>query len=84
VGRTALLLMLGAVLLLYIPPVSHWFAQSETVEAQRLELHQLQVEHAELEARVRELRGPDAVEREARKLGMVRSGERPFVVEDLP
>lgn len=76
--------MLGAVLLLYIPPVSHWFAQSETVEAQRLELHQLQVEHAELEARVRELRGPDAVEREARELGMVRSGERPFVVEDLP
>ena len=76
--------MLGAVLLLYIPPISSWFAQRGTAEAQRLELHQLQVEHSELETRVRDLRGPDALEREARKLGMVRAGERAFVVEDLP
>jgi cell division protein FtsB len=84
VGRAALLLVLGAVILLYVPPVSHWITQSRTAEAQRAELHQLQAEHSELQRRVQDLRSPEAVEREARELGMVREGERAFVVEDLP
>lgn len=84
VGRTALLLVLGVIVLLYIPPVSHWFEQRETAARQRAEVETLQREHEELEARLESLRGPDAVEREARRLGMVRVGERAVVIENLP
>ena len=37
-------------------------------------------ERALLESRLRALTGPGAVERAARELGMVKSGERPYVV----
>jgi hypothetical protein len=33
---------------------------------------------------VRSLRDPGALEREARRLGMVRAGERSYVIENLP
>ena len=33
---------------------------------------------------VHQLRDPGALEQEARKLGMVRQGERAYVIEDLP
>jgi cell division protein FtsB len=84
VGRTALLLVLGVIVLLYIPPVSHWFEQRETAARQRAEVEALQREQEELETRLESLRGPDAVEREARRLGMVRVGERAVVIENLP
>ncbi len=84
VGRTALLLVLGVILLLYIPPAMRWFEQRQTAGRQSAELQELQREHEELQARLESLRGPDAVEREARRLGMVRLGERPIVIENLP
>lgn len=84
VGRAALLLVLATVLSLYISPVSRWITQSRTADAQRAELEELRSEHSHLVEQVRELRGPDAVEREARRLGMVREGERAFVVHGLP
>ena len=37
-----------------------------------------------LERRLRALRDPGALEREARRLGMVRVGERSYVIENLP
>lgn len=84
VGRTALLIVLGVIVLLYIPPVTHWFEQRATAERQRAEVGALQREHEELETRLESLRGPDAIEREARRLGMVRVGERAVVIENLP
>ena len=84
VGRHALLGMLVVILMLYISPVKHWLEQSRTADEQRAELRQLERENARLEARARELRRPDALEREARKLGMVRQGERPFVIQNAP
>ena len=33
---------------------------------------------------MKELRDPQAVEREARRLGMVRQGERAYVIENAP
>lgn len=84
VGRAGLLLVLGVILLLYISPVSHWLAQSETADRQRSEIRDLRREHDELRDRVASLRGQEAIEREARRLGMVREGERAVVVENLP
>lgn len=84
VGRAALLLLVAVIVLLYISPVRHWLAQSETADRQRSELRQLGREQEELQARIAGLRGQDAIEREARRLGMVRPGERAIVIENLP
>ena len=84
VGRMALLGVLFVILLLYISPTRHWIQQSRTAGEQKNELRDLTRENQRLESRVRELRNPAALEREARRLGMVREGERPFVVEGLP
>ena len=84
VGRLALLAVLAVIVLLYIPPLTHWVRQSRTREEHRAELRRLDSENRRLKARVGELRRPDALEREARRLGMVRRGERAFVIQNLP
>jgi cell division protein FtsB len=84
VGRVALLATLGVIMLLYVPPARHWIEQSRTAGDQNRELRELVAKHRELERRVRELRTPGALEREARRLGMVRQGERAYVIENLP
>ncbi|MGE5635368.1 MAG: septum formation initiator family protein, partial [Nocardioidaceae bacterium] len=84
VGRYALLLTLGVIVLLYGAPAKHWIETRRSAAAHDSELRELSAEHRRLERRVRELRSPGALEREARRLGMVRQGERPFVVEGLP
>ena len=80
VGRLALLGVLGIIMVLYIPPVTHWFQQRSTAERSQQQLQELEAERARLRTRLRELSGPGAVEREARKLGMTRRDERPYVV----
>jgi cell division protein FtsB len=84
VGRLALMTTLLVILALYISPAIHWFTQSRTASRQRHELRDLAHEHRALVHRARELRNPGAIEREARRLGMVRQGERSFVIEKLP
>jgi cell division protein FtsB len=83
-GRLALLGTLFVILLLYISPAKHWWQQSRTAGAQKQELEDLTDENRTLEKRVRALRDPGALEREARRLGMVRQGERAYVIEGLP
>ena len=58
--------------------------QSGTAGHQKQELSQLVGEKKRLSSRLRALRDPDALEREARRLGMVRVGERSYVIENLP
>jgi cell division protein FtsB len=84
VGRFALLTTLVVILLLYLSPAKHWIQQSRTAGAQQDELQNLTNENSELKRRVRALRDPGALEREARRLGMVRQGERAYVIENLP
>ena len=84
VGRIALLVVLLAILYLYVSPVQQWFDQRETAAAHRDELKKLELEHERLESRARTLRDPNSLEREARKLGMVKRGERSFVIENPP
>jgi hypothetical protein len=80
VGRLALLGVLGIIVLLYVPPVTHWFQQRSTAARSQQQLSELEAERARLQTRLRELSGPGAIEREARKLGMTRRDERPYVV----
>jgi cell division protein FtsB len=84
VGRFALLTTLIVILLLYLSPAKHWIQQSRTAGAQQDELGELADENKELKLKVRALRDPGALEREARRLGMVRQGERAYVIENLP
>ncbi|HEV2723460.1 MAG TPA: septum formation initiator family protein [Thermoleophilaceae bacterium] len=83
-SRLALLVMLGVILLLYISPIKHWFEQSGTRAAQRQELSRLNAENALLKGKVRRLSNPGSLEQEARRLGMVRQGERSYVIENPP
>jgi cell division protein FtsB len=76
--------MLGTIVLLYIAPATHWLTQSRTAREHRTELRDLERENRDLQARIRSLRRPDALERDARRLGMVKRGERAFVIENLP
>jgi cell division protein FtsB len=84
VGRIGLLATLGFILLLYISPTKHWIEQSGTAGAQKQELRELNAEHARLKTRVRRLSDPAALEQEARRLGMVRQGERSYVIKNPP
>jgi cell division protein FtsB len=83
-GRLALLGTLIVILLLYLSPAKHWWEQSRTAASQREELERLGSENRDLKRRVRALRDPGALEREARRLGMVRQGERAYVIKGLP
>jgi cell division protein FtsB len=84
VGRLALLFTLFVIVLLYIRPVAHWVQQRQTAAHSQADLRDMQRERDRLQARLRELSGPGAIEREARQMGMVRRGERPFVIEQTP
>ena len=84
VGRFGLAGMLGVILLLYVSPAKHWIEQSRTAGEQKSELRDLTRENRELKRRVKALDSPGALEREARRLGMVREGERAYVIENLP
>jgi cell division protein FtsB len=84
VGRLALLFTLFVIVLLYIRPVAHWVQQRSTAAHSQADLRDLQREHDRLAARLKQLSGTGAIEREARKMGMVRRGERPYVIEQTP
>jgi cell division protein FtsB len=84
VGRVALLGTLAVIMVLYISPARHWIEQSRTNGEQNDQLRDLMAKNRQLKHRVHELRTPGALEREARRLGMVRAGERAYVIENLP
>jgi cell division protein FtsB len=77
----ALLAVLGVILLLYIRPVVHWIQQRNTAANSRADLQRLQDEHHRLKRRLHSLSGPDAIEREARAMGMVKQGERAYMIQ---
>lgn len=76
--------MLGGILLLYASPAKHWIEQSGTRAAQRDELSRLNAENARLKGKVRAFSDLSSLEQEARRLGMVKRGERSYVIENPP
>jgi cell division protein FtsB len=84
VSRIGLLIVLVAILGLYVGPARSYFATRSQAAEKRQVVEGLQRENRRLKQRAAALRGTAAIEREARRLGMVRPGERAYVVKGLP
>jgi len=82
-GRWALLGVFALVLYLYIGPALTWISTYKEAGRQREVVAELRAENERLQQRKAELKAPGAIEREARRLGMVRAGERAYIVEGL-
>ena len=65
------------------PPAIGWSSRARRA-SRPVSCSRLTAENKTLKKRVHALRDPGALEREARRLGMVRQGERPYVVQGLP
>ena len=83
-GRVFLLGVLFVILLMYVSPLTRWVTQKNTAKEDTAELHQLQATNTELKSKLKSLQSPQALELRARRLGMVKPNERPFVIESLP
>jgi cell division protein FtsB len=84
VSRVALLVVLVVLVYLYAGPARSYWSTWREARQRSGEVAVLKRENARLRARRAALRGTSALEREARRLGMVRPGERPYVVQHLP
>ena len=84
VGRVALLLVGLLLIYLYINPLRTYVATWREAQAKSAEVVELKRERRALEQRRRALRNPRSLEREARRLGMVRPEEQAYVVHGLP
>jgi cell division protein FtsB len=84
VGRIALLCVLAFVLYLYIGPTRTWITTWGEAKERRAQVAELREENADLRRRQSELRRQATLEREARKLGMVKAGEKVYAIEGLP
>jgi cell division protein FtsB len=84
VARISLLLVLLAVLVSYLGPAADYLESWRLAKQTRTELQDLRVDNERLRERAKLLDNADAIELEARKIGMARPGERAFVVRNLP
>ncbi len=83
-ARWALLGVLVLIAYLYIGPTRSWIAAYAEAGDKREQVAELRERNQELRKRHRELQKAATLEREARRLGMVRAGERAYVVKGLP
>ena len=77
------MLVLFGVMVSYLNPLVNLVDAWRDSEASKQSLSRLQAQNQALEQRVREAGDPLVVEREARRLGMVRPGEHAYVVRGL-
>ncbi len=83
-GRWALIGVFALVLYLYVGPAISWVQTYREAGRQRADVAALRAENVKLRERRRTLTENGALEREARKLGMVKAGERAYIVEGIP
>lgn len=83
-GRTALLLVLIAVFGLYLQQGLALLSVRSNTHQQQAEVVQLQRQNAQLSAQQQALQNPSTIQEDARALGMIWPGERPYVVTGLP
>lgn len=81
VGRWALICVFAFVIYLYIGPARTWVTTYGEAERKRADVAKLRMENEQLRERKRRMERAGAVELEARKLGMVKAGEKLYVVE---
>ena len=83
-GRVVLVVVLFAILASYLNPLVNFIHAWRDSKSSRQTLIELSRENAQLKARAAEDSSDAVMVREARKLGMVRPGERAYVVHNLP
>jgi cell division protein FtsB len=79
-------LAVGAILLvalLYARPLRSYFGVKHDLAARAAQVRTLKAEKRELLLRLARGSTPEALEREARRLGLVRPGERLFIVKGV-
>jgi cell division protein FtsB len=84
IGRWALIGVFALVLFLYIGPARSFVSTYLEAKRKRADVAALRAENHRLRARRAALTRPSALERQARRLGMVKAGEKEYVVRDLP
>ncbi|MFY9487461.1 MAG: septum formation initiator family protein [Solirubrobacterales bacterium] len=65
---------------LYVPPLHSYVKQRKETTAQKAQLQELGKENRALRARAKALKRDTTIELEARRLGMVKEDERPYVI----
>jgi cell division protein FtsB len=81
VGRWALICVFLFVVYLYIGPARSWVTTYAEAKRQRADVSALKERNAKLKAAKRKLERAGAVEVQARELGMVKAGEKLYVVK---
>lgn len=79
-GRTSLLVVLAVVLGLYVKQAISYFSVRSQAEQQMAVALKLERQNRALEREQQTLQSPATIQRDARALGMVRQGERPYVI----
>jgi cell division protein FtsB len=82
-GRWALIGVFALVLYLYIGPAVRWVTTWREAGRQRAAVAELRAENATLRRRRAQLKAPGALEDQARRLGMVKAGERAYIIQGL-
>jgi len=84
VGRVALLVVLAIVAGLYIQHALSFLSARAQSQHQQALVHRLQHDNGLLLHEQKSLRDPATIALYARRLGMVKPGERPYVITGLP
>jgi hypothetical protein len=79
-----LVAFVGLVAYLYYQPLTSYFETRGDLAAEREQVESLAVARAGLELRLVNATSLEATQREARRIGFVRPGERMFVVKGIP
>ena len=88
IGRRRLRLLwvigvVGIAIYLYYRPISSYYGTKHDLAASRAEVESLRAARAELDLRLVNTTSLDSIEREARRMGYVKPGERLFVVKGI-
>jgi cell division protein FtsL len=80
----SLLCVFVGVLALYVQPARTWLSTWHEASRTKAEVQRLERRHRALVLEQKALRDARTVEQSARRLGMVRQGERSYVIRGLP
>ncbi len=81
--RWLALVVLAFIGFLYSQPLRSYFSTRDTLSQRTEEVRQLRAQKLRLERRLEDMDTPQALTREARRLGYVKPGERLFIVKGI-
>ena len=82
-GRVVLVLLVFGLLISYVGPLYNLAKTYRSAGATKAELHRVQAENAQLERRVKHVKGDSVLRREARRQGLIEPGEQAYVVNGI-